>query len=156
MPNLTDEQFKSLIEARVVGSAPAAGLILKWIAGIVGGVLTTVLCATLFYVASSLKNHDDDISNLQSRVDTDRQLRAQSDLAFKAQLDRIEANTGDRITRNETMREFRDVREDMEDTRELATRSMEMLVDRSTFITTTTTTLEQLNLRMAALEDQQQ
>lgn len=146
---LTPEQFAAL--SGNTGIPP--GAILKWVAGIVGTVLGAVIIGSIMFTAGTMEEHDDRLTTLENGLETYITLQSQTNKQMVDSLQRIEGNTKDRITRDETMREITVLKEELAGVRDMAVRSLDKLADRTTFMIETTSDIEAIKADLAEIKE---
>lgn len=127
--------------------------ILKWVAGIVAGVTTAIIVAVILYLSTTIRAHEKAIAQLTSNAEKTQALREQSDTILNAKLDRIEANTKDRITRAETMREINDVKQEVSRVNDKTEKALMLLTERVEFMTDTRSLLKDHARELKTLQE---
>lgn len=127
------------------------GAIVKWVAGIFASLVTLGIASAVAYSLNVDSAQNEDIKLVldlakqnSSNFENYKALEVLKQEALQKQFDRIEANTKDRITRTETLREINDITADLKKLEAFALESRQKLIDRGTFMTTTEARLNAL------------
>lgn len=120
-------------------------IILKWVGGVFGTLVGAGLTAGMFWIISSLNDQGDKVDSIiqsqssQELLDIEKEKMIDKEFNFiKSELKEVKANTKDRFTREDFLREVEPIQAQ-------SNRAIEMLENRTSFIDNT-------NKRLTVLE----
>lgn len=161
------EQTLDAIIARAVSETNQApepsvsqSAIVKWAAGIAGSIVAGYFMLQINQINKSNeqqfatdKRQDEAIIELVNAQAMQTQVQTQRLESIEKQLERIDSNTRDRITKTEAEDEIARLREDLAEVSTLANKSMAMLLDRNAFMLETKSEIERIDDRVSRLEN---